>query len=263
VNQDELPIEQWWNEEDDASLLPGGLFQFLRHLLGFITKYDTWLLQPHDIVLGHIERIEEDIHQLHFHCEGINSKLGHSVCIQGLDFPDIWSAVDFLASTISEIDGKVALAPEMTTLVEKLNVALDSIKSLQTLQTRCQALEDSVLKFDGRFKFIHPILLSFNELSNTVQGVLTRLSHLEDRPMSSSNYTSSDPWTHQLGSSANRAPLPDPFPHVPNLNANLAPDADARIRTLEHAVKSMEKRIVGDGIRIKKICFKAKRTCVS
>lgn len=102
IGQEDIVNEHWWEDDDDSSLLPAGLFCFLLLLRVFMNKYDTWLLQPHDIVLGRVGRLEEDIHQLCFHCEGFNSKLGQSVCICGTEFLDVWSAIDFLAGLLAE-----------------------------------------------------------------------------------------------------------------------------------------------------------------
>jgi hypothetical protein len=67
VVQGEIPNYHWWDEDKDASLLPSGLFHFLRQLCSFLAKYDTWLLQPHYIMAGRVRRLKDDIHQLCFH----------------------------------------------------------------------------------------------------------------------------------------------------------------------------------------------------
>jgi hypothetical protein len=107
VHQEDLANECWWIDDDNASLLPAGLFRFLNLLREFLAKYDTWLLQLHDIIVHRVGWLEDDFHQLWFHCEGFNSKLGHSVCIQGVKFPDAWAAIKFLASSIAENKARV------------------------------------------------------------------------------------------------------------------------------------------------------------
>ena len=68
--------------------------------------------------------------------------------------------------------------------------------------------------------------------------------------------TDNDPWA------LNFAPLPGsgPGPRRQGFSTSPNPDTsetDARVRALEHAIKSLEKRIVGDGIRLGRFLFQS------
>lgn len=63
-------------------------------------------------------------------------------------------------------------------LVEKITELTEAIAILDTIQIqiakaeeKTKLFEDAISKFDTRFAFIHPILLSVKDLSNTVQRV--------------------------------------------------------------------------------------------
>jgi hypothetical protein len=65
-------------------------------------------------------------------------------------------------------------------------------------------------------------------------------------------FTPADPWTSSLNQGSVSTMLPIVFPPIQ------PPDTDARIRSLEHSIKSLEKRILGDGIRIKSFTFQSR-----
>lgn len=248
-----LPKEQfWWDEEEDVSLLPSSLFSFLRYLRGFLVKYDQWLLQPHDIVVNRVGRMEDDIHKIRGYCEGLNSKLGRPICIQGTEFPDIRCAIEFLASAIAESNGLDAISLDLPALAKQVGELYDSVQVVTLLKEQFTRIEQDIAKYDGRFTFIQPILLSVSDLSNQVHSALARIMTLKLCPQVMRQNLPSDTWTH------NFAPMPDQAPPVSAAVPSLGNDADARIRNLEHIVKSLEKRIVGDGIRVGHFLFQSK-----
>jgi hypothetical protein len=262
VHQVDMPSEHWWDDDDDASLLPAGLSRFLNLLREFLTKYDTWLLQPHNIMARRAGRLEEDIHQLRFYCEGVNSKLGWSVCIQGVGFPDVWAAIEFVASSMPEDAVQSSHSTVLNDLLDKITGISGDFVALRLqllrVEEKSRFCEESVGKFDARFAFIHPILLSIKDLSNLMPRVLAWLEALEERSRSLREQSTSDPWTNQFRQDSNRAPTPDSY-HLGDRSEELLPrDSDACLRTLEHTVKSLEKRIVGDGICIKNFLFQSK-----
>jgi len=172
VNQEDALNEHWWEEDDDASLLPPGLFLFLRLTREFLNKYDTWLIQPHDIVLARVHHLEDEIHQIHFHCEGLSSMLGRSICVQGMEFPDVWSAIDFLAGTTCISEGENGGSSPWAELEQKVRMLSDSLHDLQTIRGQVTAAEEAAKRFKSSFCFIQPILVSVKEMSNTLQGLL-------------------------------------------------------------------------------------------
>jgi hypothetical protein len=102
VNQDEETLTRdqcWWKEEnEDESLLPQSLLVFLRNLHGFLLRYDHRLQDPFENLGHRLETASEDLHRLKQHCEGLQQSLGRPLTLMGSDFPDVWSALEFLAA---------------------------------------------------------------------------------------------------------------------------------------------------------------------
>lgn len=97
---------------------------------------------------------------------------------------------------------------------------------------------------------MQPILLTVHEIFSSVQALQWRMIALEKSALGRHQQPSMDPWTTSLRQHPNRAPMPDLSPPTP--------DSEARLRKLEFAIKSLEKCIIGDGIRIKNFLFQSR-----
>lgn len=115
---------------------------------------------------------------------------------------------------------------------------------------------------EARFTAIHPILLSIKDLKRQVGEIEVSIQQgLPKVPVTS---PSPDPWLQ------NFAPLPGSSQFSASQNvvqpALVSPcstaldvnDVEARIRTMELLLKSLEKRIVGDGVRIGRFLLQSK-----
>jgi hypothetical protein len=246
-----LPEEHyWWEEEEDVSPLPASLFSFLRDVRGFLIKYDQWLLQPYDILSNNVGSMEEDLHKIRSYCEGLNSNLGRPICIQGAEFPDIWCAIDFMASIIVDTHG--GMAYDIPTLIRQVEELNDSLKIIGKLQMQLNKIDHEMIEYDGRFTFIQPILLSVSDIVKQLKAAFTQITALESHPQLGQRTAPVDSWMHNFASMPDRAPSPlTSFPSVQN-------DAEARLCTLEQLVKSLEKCVVGDGIHIDHFLFQSK-----
>lgn len=254
VDQAELltPDQYWWDEDDDASLLPSSLTAFLRDLHVVLLKYDQWLLQPHDIASNRFNRIEEDIHNIRQYCEELLSKVGKPIILHDVEFPDLWCAIDYVVSNLGEDYRAPSIPIDSPALVE----AVEDLKALknivQDLQASRATLDAILSTHASRFNFIQPILLSVSQITAQLSTIGNRLTEVEHHNTQQSGigpglsvpscHAANDPWTH------NFAPMPDrstsPALAIPNN------DSEARLKSLEHLVKSLKKRVVGDGIRI-------------
>jgi len=139
-------------------------------------------------------------------------------------------------------------------------INLDSLQAVSTkLSQKFDIFHDlrpMLDKHEARFKAIHPVLTS-------VKDILQRLTSLEVKVGSGvasvSRSMPSDPWLLHLSAVG---AVPDA--HVNVITPTSSPKADgsggtvARLTTLEHTVKSLEKRIVGDVIRIGRFLFQSK-----
>jgi hypothetical protein len=56
-DQDLVPSQYWWEEEEAASLLPNSMYSFLCDLRVFLTKYDQWLVKPLDVLTSRFDTV--------------------------------------------------------------------------------------------------------------------------------------------------------------------------------------------------------------
>ncbi len=261
VEQEEiLPMDQhWWDDDDDASLLPSSLFTFLRDLRSFLLKYDQWLLEPNDIIMSKLTLVEEDLLQIHHACEKTAENLGKSVSLLGMDFPDVWCALEYLGTHFQEQLSGDALQVDLDSIQMALRRLSHEVEKLTMLPQQVQAVQELVKKHSSRFDFIQPILMTFQanaqvlaELPEKLAGWDARLSKVEHLRTSPSRSTlacpiNNDPWTKSF------APMPDQM----DVSQSNIGDA-ARLTTLEHAVQNLEKRIVGEGTKIGRFLFQSR-----
>ena len=156
VNQnDDLPLQSfWWEEDGLGEVLSTSLFSFLQDLRAFLVKYDQWLLQPHDVTTARMNTISDDLHQLRVFCEDLSSKMGHSMLIQGQEFPDIWCGIEFLTTLVLEKSPSTSVA-ELRNIINDLQTSIAEMNSLASTVVTC---ESAIETHEGRFKFLHPIL---------------------------------------------------------------------------------------------------------
>jgi hypothetical protein len=236
--------------------MSSSLFAFLTNLRMLLVKFEDWLVEPLDTLAKHTSSVEDNLHTLKSHCSGLQSAVGHPVSIANQEFPDVWCAIEFLSSSFNT---ELSLEDVHKSLHE-LAVNLDSLQVASTkLSQKFDTLHDlrpMLDKHEARFKAIHPVLTS-------VKDILQCLTSLEVQVGSGVTFvrrsTPSDPWLLHLGAVG---AVPDA--HVNVIMPTSSPKADgsgdtvAWLTTLEHTVKSLEKRIVGDGIRIGRFLFQSK-----
>jgi hypothetical protein len=265
--------QHWWDEDETASLLPTSLFTFLKHVRGFLIKYDKWLEEPLDILTLRFGTVEGDLHKLKLNCETLQLALGRPLSLNDNDFPDLWSAIEFLFASIKSTEASEGflislkqLAWQMDEIMLKCSAwdnsssRMDSIESLLKAHESLLQRYDSTLKmYEGRFQGIQPLLLSIRDLKAKLNELELNIERCNAPIPSSPN--APDPWMQSFVGGPTSIPLSPPSVSNPILNAapipSACPDAEARLRTLEQLVKSLEKRIVGDGIRIGRFLFQS------
>jgi len=149
----------------------------------------------------------------------------------------------------------------LRSIIGDLQASISDMTSLSATVAKCEA---DILHHAGRFQFIKPILLSANTLAAQLPVLTARLDVLEAgvrrvQPATASPPRPHDSWTQSF------APSPDLSPSSssssgspPGVTPSSSFDGEARLNTLEHLVKSLEKRIVGDGIRVGRFLFQSK-----
>jgi hypothetical protein len=258
---DDLPGSAfWWEDDGVLDVLPSSLVSFLQDLRSFLLKFDQWLLHPHDISTARMDIIADDFHQLRLFCQNLASQMGRSMLIQGQEFPDIWCGIDYLTTLVIDKSPSAGLA-DLRSIIGELQASISDMTSLSATVAKCEA---DILHHAGRFQFIKPILLSANTLAAQLPVLTSRLDVLEAnvrrvQPATASPPRPHDSWTQSF------APSPDLSPSSssssgspPGVTPSSSFDGEARLNTLEHLVKSLEKRIVGDGIRVGRFLFQSK-----
>jgi hypothetical protein len=250
----------WWSEDVDDTIMSSAMFSFLTNLRLFMTKFDDWLVEPLDALSKCASSVEEDLHTLKLHCAGLQSALGRPISIADNEFPDVWCAIEFLSSSIvnevslTSVHGTLQTAElYLTSLhshVEQL--AHDTVRDLDQLA----GIKECLAKYDNRFKAIHPMLTLVKDIGGRLDTLEKSFASLATPP---SNSMAPDPWMMHLSSTSHPSssgarivtPVSSPRMEAPQ-------DHTARLATLENTVQSLEKRIVGDRIRIGRFLFQSK-----
>jgi len=264
LQSQKLAIEQfWWEEDDSTSLLPVSLFDFLKLLRGFLVKYETWLVEPLDVLTLRFDTVEGDLHKLKHHCEDLQLAIGRPITIEGDSFPDVWSALEYLSSFSNPSTGGVErLGQAITVLQNEYSGLANSIQTLTTAVTQLpslvalvQDLKQTSVTYKARFNRIHPFLILIKELKSRIESIESYTASAAG-PLPAHTSVPSDPWM------ANFAPDPGASTPAPTLPCRvISPgndDTEARIHTIEHQLTSLEKRVVGDGMRVGRFVFQSK-----
>ncbi len=239
-------------KDDNESLLPAALLDFLRTLRALLMKFDQWAIEPHEIASSRLMVLEDDLHQLKHYMDSIHHSLGTPVTLQGTDFPDVWCALEFLSQSASGQDFGATVAHvqhSLFNLAQQVGEVQNGFKSIQSLVHALPAAQEQLSQLavqlhlhEKRFTLIQPLLLSIPKLSEDIAALKT------------TTCVSTDPWT------ANFAPQPHVIPPSPSGSTPVESTVDAitRLNTIEHAIQSLEKRVVGDGIKIGRFLFQSK-----
>jgi hypothetical protein len=253
MQADILPSEYfWWTMDDDTSLLPGLLLQFLRDLRDFALVYEQWLIKPHEVTSSRLALVEDDLHQLKSFCDTISGNVGRPVSIQDMDFPDLWCAIEYIGSSLPSITSLADMSTLKQSILQLEQFANQSRQSIDNLQQNANVMvglraslekvELTLTKHESRFMVIQPILLHVNKLVNDVNDLRHKLEALDigtsPAPVGNDPWSQNAPFLHTFSLNA---PLPDK-PSSPSNTGSPRGDMEARIKTLEHALQSLEKR---------------------
>jgi len=262
----------WWTTNDDDSLLPGSLMQFLRDAREFLANYEQWLVEPHEVASSRLALVEDDIHQMKNFCDGISGNLGRPISFQDMDFPDAWCAIEYIGSMISSstsmaemqrIKGSIdQMQQDFSRILPIADGWHDHTRAMEAVRTSVKTLEAEVSTHTSRFTFMQPILLQIGTITANLTVLTAKVDALQPS-LTGSAPPVSDPWQRQFNSTRSHssvAPLPDhPLGLIPNdPNGSAVPDISARLNTLEHALKTLEQRTMGDGTKIGRFVFQSK-----
>jgi hypothetical protein len=167
----------------------------------------------------------------------------------GSDFPNVWSALEFLAADPRANEDTTDFSQHLRELHQTVrDIEFNQVQQQATVQN-IGALEATIGTHNTRFDAIHPILMKLTDLGNKFMEWEIRQSQraAKEKP--------SDPWLQHLSPQPLMTGVPVVTP--PSTPGNATVDYEARLRTLKHTIKSLEKRSVGDGVRIGRFLFQS------
>jgi hypothetical protein len=182
----------------------------------------------------------------------------------GMEFPDVWCTMEFVATFIQENVSEDQHDEDLTAIQNKLRKLKADVKTLTMLTTDLRRKWELLDMHEHRFHFTQPFLLALRENMLLITGLPQRLTQPEaavdlvsSRPSSSRQphlnthaTTSRDPWAR------NSAPMPDQS--YSSSSSEDQEDTVTRLQTPEHAIKNLEKRVVGEGTKIGRFLFQSK-----
>ncbi len=92
--------------------------------------------------------------------EEINLHVGQPLPILGLDFPDVWCAVEALASVLQDQLSSSHDDKKMEDLSQTIANLQRSWAEVTQLKHKISQVQDLTKTHETRFQFLHPILLA-------------------------------------------------------------------------------------------------------
>jgi hypothetical protein len=220
---------------------------FLHNVRGFLLRYDQWLQEPLETLARWMDTVADDLHHLKPHCDGLQKSLGRPLSLMGSDLPDVWAALEFLSTDPRAHEDAGIFRQTLHDLQQSVTGLIQAQGIQMEHKDHIEAMESMLTTHATRFEAIHPFLIKITELGNKfMEWEAQRGRSLQV-----------DPWLAQFGSSGQK-PIPIVTPmSSPTHGVSTSEDSEARLSTLERLVNSLEKRIVGDGVRIGRFLFQS------
>jgi hypothetical protein len=253
----------WERVQDEwPPTMPREVLNILKTLHdSFIELSETWPVPFRDIE-QQFGLIGTDLEKVQSAIERIRTDVGRPTPIDDVDMPDIWCALDYLATTVADLQPVTAGPTEVVNLKAHVKELQDKQVALSKL---IHELKATAVEYGTRFSVIGPILLEckraissglqatggvpYSSLEDvdrrirlvetavqptTMAQILDRLSALEHKPTASVSWLGSDP----------------------SSESDLGRFKDL-ISQLTLKVDTLEGRIVGDGLSIGPYSFQS------
>jgi len=245
----------WWELKQEY--IPDEIMSFLRNVHVFLTDFDHWWKTPLSDNYASITLIKEDLYTLKQKCEHLHLLVGQPMTVCGMDFPDLWSALEYM-STLRRQDTIVSspqagIHEELATirsLVDAVPEVLNQYLLIDDFQTHLDsydlpAIRETLLQYEQRFSIISTAIQQIKAVRNDVQQLQNRLnSTASTQPTQPRNH----PLLQCLQASRPASPA-----------TAFAPDADmtARVATVELKLSQLENPLVGEGVTIGSFTFQS------
>jgi hypothetical protein len=246
--------EEWLDSEQVN--MPLEALKFLRHVNTFLADFDHWWKTPLSDNYSSIAAIKEDLYTLKQNCEHIHLMLGQPLTICDTDFPDLWSALEYLSSLrpSTGTHPSATLAEEVADLrllVDAIPNVLNQYLLIEDFQAALDTydlpgIQASLDRFDQRFRVISGALHQVKTLMSDVQQIQAKLSNTQG-PMP---VPRAHPLLQRLHTSRPPSPVVGP-------TSDYGVDLVAKVNSMELKMTQLENRLVGEGVSIGSFTFQS------
>lgn len=98
------------------AFLPPELSTFIRGTRSFLLDYEEWWKRPISEAFDMLTTTKDDLYLLKQACERLLLSVGKPATIDGMDFPDIWTALEYIGSTKSQPANTVQIQADLESL---------------------------------------------------------------------------------------------------------------------------------------------------
>ena len=241
--------KEFWERASDEWNQPAELIETLKSIHeGFASLSESWPTPFRDIE-RHFSLVGADLEKVQVAIENLRTDIGKPIPIFEVDSPDIWCAIDHLATTLSDIQGSISSAVD----VSSIHKAIKDLQDRQiVLGQAVQELKNQGVTYDQRFNTIGPIIqklvsqpgssVSFH--SSSADDVNRRLNKLEE--------VNSDVVLRQVLDRISNLELSRPIgasmiSSSSDTDLGIFKDAIAKLNV---KLETLERRVVGDGLAI-------------
>ncbi len=233
-------MDEWL--ADPPITLPPALVIFVRNVRSFLMDYEQWWKTPISEIFDALSITKEDLHLLKKTCEKLHLAIGTPSAIDGMDFPDLWSAIDYLGSLKSR-NSNVDLN-QLRDDITLLKDAWDHLPATLTdflVETDLAPIRDTLDKFDHRFQVISPLLQQIKVVPRDVKLLASKL-----------------PGTSTPAAQTRASPLfGRSNVNHPHFLPEITDDTIARLASIELKLTTLERRVIGNGVSIGSFHFQA------
>jgi hypothetical protein len=127
------------------SLLSPGLIKFLKNINTFVADFDHWWKTPLSKNYALLALIKDDLLTLKQNCEHLHLMLGQPLMIGDTDFPNIWSALEYLSTLPRQ--GAASSPPHLGEEVNEIRAVVDELPNMPPLIPSIYLVFRTTLKF--------------------------------------------------------------------------------------------------------------------
>ena len=257
-------IKTFWDRVHAAwpASMPTEVLTVLKNLHNsFIELSETWPAPFRDIE-QQFGLIGTDLEKVQSAIEKIRMEMGSSIPLQDVEMPDIWCALDYLATTVADLQAGGAASSEVTHLKSHVKELQEKQLALGTL---IHELKATSVEYGSRFSMIGPVLLECKRSLGTgvhssggvpfsaMEDVDRRIRQVEAavQPANMNRII------ERLAALENAPSHPNSWLGGEALSASDIGGLKDTIAKLTLKVDTLERRIVGDGLSIGPYSFQS------